>query len=141
MKTDLRIYTSFVSPLTLPMFIKNELLPIFIVRNISNSSLIGKYSRTKIHYRNLAPSTDLFRLRRDLKITNEKYQKRYVIEIADLDLEYVIREWELLAKCAGAKGIVLLGYGSDDMTCHRSTLRAILNSSGILINRAEEIIV
>ena len=33
MKTDLKIYTSFVSPLTLPMFIKSDLLPIFIIRN------------------------------------------------------------------------------------------------------------
>ena len=42
---------------------------------------------------------------------------------------------------SGAKGIVLLGYGSNDLSCHRGTLRAILNSSGVLINKAEEIIV
>ena len=134
MKTDLKIYTSFVSPLTLPMFTENGLLPIFIIRNISNSKLIGKYSRTKVHCKFLAPSTELFRLRRDNKITNEEYQKRYAIEISDIDLESLIREWELLAECAGAKGIVLL-------SCHRGTLRAILNSSGVLINKAEEIIV
>lgn len=141
MKTDLKIYTSFVSPLTLPMFTENGLLPIFIIRNISNSKLIGKYSRTKVHCKFLAPSTELFRLRRDNKITNEEYQKRYAIEISDIDLESLIREWELLVECAGAKGIVLLGYGSNDLSCHRGTLRAILNSSGVLINKAEEIIV
>ena len=70
-----------------------------------------------------------------------QYQKRYAIEISDVDLESLIREWELLAECAGAKGIVLLGYGSNDLSCHRGTLRAILNSSGVLINKAEEIIV
>ena len=76
-----------------------------------------------------------------LSLTNEEYQKRYAIEISDIDLESLIREWELLAECAGAKGIVLLGYGSNDLSCHRGTLRAILNSSGVLINKAEEIIV
>ena len=90
MKTDLKIYTSFVSPLTLPMFTENGLLPIFIIRNISNSKLIGKYSRTKVHCKFLAPSTELFRLRRDNKITNEEYQKLELKVLYYLDMEVMI---------------------------------------------------
>lgn len=140
MKSELRIYTSFVSPLTLPQFTASDYLPIFIIRNIGNSVLIGKYSGTKIHCRELAPSTELFRLRRDKFITNEEYQKRYAKEIFEVDLEKIIKDWELLVECSGARGIILLGYGSDDSLCHRSTLRDILNSSGIFINRVEPFI-
>jgi len=140
MKSNLKIYTSFVSPLTLPEYIQKELLPIFIIRNISNSKLIGGYSGTQVHYKILAPSTELFRLKRDTKITIPEFHKRYAIEISDVNLEKIIREWEMLVGCAGAKGIILLGYGSDDASCHRSTLRAILNNSGLLTNRIEEIL-
>ena len=141
MKTDLKIYTSFVSPLTLPMFIKSDLLPIFIIRNISNSTLIGPYSGTKIHCKVLAPSTELFKKKREAEITIEEFKKLYALEIAEVDLEQILHEWELLVECSGAKGIVILVFGSKDEICHRSVLRSILNSSGLLNNRVAEVLI
>lgn len=140
MKSDLKIYTSFVSPLTLPEFISKELLPIFIIRNISNSSLIGKYSDTPIHVKELSPSNELFREKRDRRITQEEFEKRYAIEISEVNLEKQLQKLEQLAQCSGAKGIVLLGYGSNYENCHRRVLSDILNNSGLLNNRVREII-
>ncbi len=51
---QLQVKTSFVSPVTLKIFTENGYLPIFIIRNISNSELIGKYNGTAVHFRNLA---------------------------------------------------------------------------------------
>lgn len=141
MKSSLKIYTSFVSPVTLDTYIKSGYLPIFIIRNIGNSELIGKYSGTAIHFKILSPSTELYRQKRDKKITNEEFQKRYALEISAVNLEEQIRSWEILAKCAGAKGIVLLGYGSNDSICHRSTLRSLLNNSGLLEGKVCEVLV
>jgi uncharacterized protein YeaO (DUF488 family) len=122
------------------MFIKSDLLPIFIIRNISNSTLIGPYSGTKIHCKILAPSTELFKRKRNTEITIDEFKKLYALEIAEVNLEQILHEWELLAECSGAKGIVILGFGSMDEICHRSVLRSILNSSGLLNNRIEEIL-
>ena len=141
MKTELKIYTSFVSPLTLKMFTSKGLLPIFIIRNIGNSELIGKYSDTAVHFRDLAPSNETFREWRDKKITDEEYLKKYACEIGNIDLEQFLRDLEGLVEVSGAKGIVLLGYGQQSKRCHRSVLREILNNSGLLVNRVCEILV
>lgn len=141
MKSSLKIYTSFVSPLTMDVYVKSGYLPIFIIRNIGNSELIGKYSGTAVHFKILSPSTELYRLKRDNQITNEEFQKRYALEISAVNLEEQIKNWEMLAKCSGAKGIVLLGYGSNDKICHRSTLRSLLNNSGLLEGKVSEILV
>lgn len=141
MKTDLKIYTSFVSPLTLKDYIEKEFLPIFIIRNIKNSTLIGGYSDTPIHMKDLAPSNELFRAKRDNLITKEEFEKKYAIEISQVNLEKVIRTFEQLVECCGAKAIVLLGYGSSYENCHRHVLADILNNSGLLTNRINEIII
>ena len=74
---QLQVKTSFVSPVTLKIFTENGYLPIFIIRNISNSELIGKYNGTAVHFRNLAPSTELFRAKRDGLIDFTEFSKRY----------------------------------------------------------------
>lgn len=140
MKSNLMVYTSFVSPVTLRTFIEKELLPIPIIRHISNSKVIGKYSDTPIHFRDLAPSGDLFRRVRDKVITRDEFNREYVMEICSLDLEDIIWRLEKLTEISGAKGVVLLGYGTKPELCHRSVLRQILWRSGILLNRPEEII-
>jgi uncharacterized protein YeaO (DUF488 family) len=89
----------------------------------------------------LSPSTELFRQKRDNQITNDEFQKKYALEISEVNLDRLIKDWELLAKCSGANGIVLLGFGSNDGICHRSTLRSLLNNSGLLENRVVEILV
>ena len=141
MKSNLKIYTSFVSPITMQEYVKKNLLPIFIIRNIFNSTLIGKYSDTPIHFKDLAPSNVLFRKKRDGLITKEEYSKGYALEMTDVNLEDIINKLETLALCSGASGIVLLGYGSNDNDCHRSVLREILNSSKLLNYRVQEIYV
>lgn len=140
MKSSLKIYTSFVSPATLKEFMAKGLLPIFIIRNIKTSELIGDWSDTPVHYKDLSPTSELFRLKRDKKITVEEFQKRYAIEISHVNLESVLRNWELLCECSGARGIVLLGYGSDDKVCHRSTLRTIINNSALLEEPIKEVL-
>lgn len=140
MKSGLEIKTSFVSPITLQVFIEHGYLPIFIIRNIGNSTLIGKYSGTAVHFKNLAPSTELFRAKRDSLIPQEEFTKRYIIEMSEVNFPEIIRKLEYLKEISGSRGIVLLGYGSDDKICHRSALAGILNESGLLEKRVTEII-
>lgn len=140
-KIDLKVYTSFVSPLTLDEFVKKGLLPIFILRCISNSDLIGKYSNTPVHLKELSPSTSLFRSKRDNYITLEEYKKQYAIEMSNVDLTETLKKLSMIANIADAKGVVLLGYGSSNELCHRSTLAEILNKSGLLVDRVKEIII
>lgn len=140
MKSKLEIKTSFVSPITLKIFSEQGYLPIFIIRNIKPSELIGKYSDTSIHFKNLAPSNELFRAKRDSIIDFEEFSKRYIIEVSEINLQKMIERLEYLAELSGAKGVVLLGYGSDNRICHRSILASLLNESGLLENRVTEII-
>lgn len=141
MKSELKIYTSFVSPLSLPEFIEKGLLPIFIIRSIEKSNLIGAYAGSPVHRKDLAPSVMLFRKKRDGFITLEEFKKLYAIEITkEVSLERVIKDLEMLVDISNASGVVLLGYGSNKENCHRSVLSSILNESGLLTNRVKEIL-
>ncbi len=137
---QLQIKTSFVSPVTLKVFTENGYLPIFIIRNISNSELIGKYSGTAVHFKDLAPSTELFRAKRDGVIDLTEFSKRYIIEMSSVNFVDVINKLNYLAELSKARGIILMGYGSDDRVCHRSILSNLINSMEILNSRITEII-
>lgn len=140
MKSKVKIQTSFVSPVTLDYFKKNNILPVFIIRNIKNSELIGKWSNTAVHFRDFAPSNELFRSRRDGQIDIDSYKKQYALEITErTNLQTFINTLESLVELSGAKSVVLLSYGSDYNSCHRSVLGMILNSSGLLENEVSEI--
>lgn len=141
MKSNLEIKTSFVSPITLKVFSEHGYLPIFIIRNIKNSELIAKFSDTSIHFKNLAPSNELFRAKRDEVINFDEFAKRYIIEMSTINFQRVIERLEYLAKLSGARGVVLLGFGSDNKICHRSILAGLLNDSGLLENRITELII
>lgn len=133
MKSNLKIYTSYVSPKNLIDIIKNNLLPIFIIRNIKNSKIIGKYSDTAIHFKNLAPSNELYQNRRDRKITREEYEKKYIIELSEQsNFQNIIKKLEQLVKLCHADGVVILDYGSDNKESHRNILSDILNKLDIL---------
>ncbi len=133
MKSNLKIYTSFVSPKNLTDIINDNLLPIFIIRNIKNSELIGKYSDTAVHFKNLAPSDKLYQNRRDRKITREEYEKRYIIELSEQpNFQNIIKKLEQLAELCNADGVVILDYGSDNKESHRGILSNILNNLDIL---------
>jgi len=142
MKSELKINTSFVSPATLERFRSNNILPIFIVRNIENSELIGQYSGSPVHLRELSPSNELFRKKRDKALSIDEFKKLYAIEITErVDLKRIIDKLESLVELSGARSIVLLGYGSDYDSCHRSVLAKILNGSGLLEKPVKELVV
>lgn len=142
MKSELKINTSFVSPATLERFRGNNILPIFIVRNIENSELIGQYSGSPVHLKELSPSNELFRKKRDKALSIDEFKKLYAIEITErVDLKRVIDKLESLVELSGARSVVLLGYGSDYDSCHRSVLAKILNGSGLLEKPVKELVV
>lgn len=141
MKSKLKIYTSYVSPLTLEAVVKKNILPIFIIRSIHNSQLIGKYSDTAIHFKNLAPSDTLFRNRRDGIISDIEFKKGYIIEMSRVNFQETIRKLDYLASLSGASGVVLMGYGSSYESCHRKILSELLNGSGLLENNIKELII
>lgn len=142
MKSELKINTSFVSPATFERFRSNNILPIFIVRNIENSELIGQYSGSPVHLKELSPSNELFRKKRDKALSIDEFKKLYAIEITErVDLKRVIDKLESLVELSGARSVVLLGYGSDYDSCHRSVLAKILNGSGLLEKPVKELVV
>ena len=141
MKSKLNLYTSFVSPMTLDATVKANILPVFIIRSIHNSQLIGQYSDTAIHFKQLAPSTELFRARRDGLITFLEFQKKYVIEMSEINFQDTIKRLDYLASLCNASGVVLMGYGSDYNLCHRKILLELLNSSDLLENVITELVI
>lgn len=141
MKSKLKIYTSYVSPLTLKTVMSANLLPIFIVRSIYNSQLIGQYSDSAVHFKNLAPSDKLFQSRRDGLISELEFKKYYVIEMSKINFQDIIKKLDNLATLSGASGVVLMGYGSSYEACHRKLLSELLNGSGLLENNIKELII
>ena len=141
MKSKLKIYTSYVSPMTLDEIVKRNILPIFIIRSIHNSQLIGKYSDTSIHFKELSPSSELYRARRDGYIGQLEYKKRYVIEMSEINFQDIIKRLDYLASLCGASGVALMGYGSEYNNCHRKLLSELLNESGLLENEIKELII
>lgn len=141
MKSKLNIYTSYVSPATLRAIVDNDLLPIFIVRSIYNSQLIGRWSDTAIHFKILAPSDKLYQNKRDGKISELDFKKYYVIEMSKVNFQDIIKKLDNLANLSGAKGVVLMGYGSAYNSCHRKLLSELLNGSGLLENTIKELII
>lgn len=138
MKSNLEIKTSFVSPVTMKIFVENEYLPIFILRSIVNSGVIGKFSNTAIHFRELSPSSELFHQKRDHIIDFSEFKRKYILEVSSVNLENIITRLENLVELSGAKGVVLLGYGSDYKNCHRTILSELLNKSNLLSKEVSE---
>ena len=138
MKSKLKIVTSFVSPKTIELFVGANILPIFIVRSIHNSKLIGMYSDTSIHFKELSPSSALYQARRDGIIGMLDFEKRYVIEMSEVNFQDTIKRLDYLSSLCGASGVVLMGYGEDPMFCHRRALADLLNYSDLLENKIKE---
>ena len=132
MKSNLKILTSYVSRENLDRFVKSEILPIFIIRNISGSRLISQYSGTILQFKQLSPQTELFQRYRSGEIDFERYQKEYVIGLAGLNYSNLIKRLEYLQELSGANSVVLLGYEKDPDMCHRTLLSDILNRTGLL---------
>ena len=140
MKSQLIIYTSYVSKENLEMIVKElNMLPIFILRNIRNSELIGKYSGSALHFRTISPTSPLYQAYRDGLISFSEYSKRYLIELSDIKLYEVIRRLESLCNISEASGIVLMGYGENPNISHRKILSDLINSSELLEKQITEL--
>lgn len=138
MKSNLKILTSYVSRENLDKFVKSEILPIFIIRNISGSRLISQYSGTILQFKQLSPQTELFQRYKSGEIDFERYQKEYVIGLAGLNYSNLIKRLEYLQELSGANSVVLLGYEKDPDMCHRTLLSDILNRTGLLEIKVRE---
>lgn len=126
----LPISTSYITDSTFTGRIKLDLLPILCIKSIYKSEVIGKYSGTCIHFPDLAPS---YHLTRDLNtgaIERSDFEKRYLMEIKDVNIPEFVRRIEYLGNISGARGIIIYGYGKDTNRCHRTTLANILTSLG-----------
>ncbi len=140
-RANFSVHTSFISPWTWKtLVIEGNYLPILAIRNIKNSNVIGHLSDTSVHFKELSPSNELFRLKRNSEIDITEFQKRYLIELADVNIPSVIDRFIQLHEVSGARGIVIFGYGSNDEVCHRSVLSSLLNSTGLFRDRITELI-
>lgn len=135
----MKLFTSFVSPATFREFIKQNYLPIFIIRNIKTSNIVGHFEDSILHFKEFSPSNELFRLKRDGVITKEEFDKRYINEIREQNLLGLLEKIEYLAGLANTDKVVLLGYGSKVENCHRSTLVRYIQSVGLWEDFIDEI--
>ena len=140
MKSNLIVYTSYITPENLEYVVKDlNMLPIFILRSIRNSELIGKYTGSAIHFMNLSPSSLVFQAYRDGLIGLEEYKKRYLIEISNLKMYEIVGKFESLCNISEANGIVLFAYGEDPNLSHRSVLSELINNSEVLEKQITEL--
>lgn len=135
---DLVIKTSFVSPFTIQKFKKEDWLPFFCLRSIYNSTLIGSYTNTSIHLKELSPTSKLYQEFRDGQINFDIYSQKFIEEIKGVDLKELIERIEYMCNLCDAKGAVLLSYGTDPTISHRSVLKDLINDLKILKNPVEE---
>lgn len=141
MKSNLSILTSYVTVDNLDYAVKKlNLLPIFILRSIKNSELIGKYSNSAVHFRNLSPSSILFQAYRDGLVGWTEYKKRFLIELSEIKLYEVITKLESLCNISSASGVVLFAYDENPEISHRSILSEFINNSEILEKQITEMI-
>lgn len=141
-KHGLKVRTCFVSAGNLEALVKAEWLPVFIIRSIHTNPLIARWAGTPVHMYWLAPKSDLFHSYRDGRLDWDDYADIYADDILSSNrLESLIEKLEILRSTAGAKGIVLMGYGSDPERCHRGVLAKIINQADILIEPIKELVI
>ena len=126
----MKIYTSYISKENLEELIRLNYLPMFIIRNMRDSKLLGPYSDTCLHLRELSPSTELLQEFKGGMIDREEYRRRYLLEIIDrrLSISDLMTKFRTLDSIVSSSGIVLLGYSKDPKFCHREFLAEFLES-------------
>ena len=125
----MNIYTSYASEENLKELVSQGYLPFIILRNIRDSRLLGPYSDTSIHLRELSPSTELYHEFRDGKISIEEYKHQYLLEIIERRISFydLRKRLSFLSDLVNAEGVVFLGYTEDPERCHRSALSEFLS--------------
>ena len=140
MKSNIRIYTSYITAKNLQILKDNNILPIFVVRYVDNNPIIKQFANSPIHFKQLAPSDELISKARFKKINREDFTKQYCLELSNINFENVIKKLESLINQSNAIGVALLGYKADKDECHRSILSSVLNSSNLLENKVVELV-
>ena len=103
MKSQLQIYTSFVSVKNLKRCTELNLVPIFVMKKIFNSEIIGIYSGTALHFPELSPSNSLYHSYIDNDIDFNTYTESYKEELLNLDLSEVSSRLEMLTDLCEVK--------------------------------------
>lgn len=126
----MKILTSFISKENLDSLIDLNYLPIFIIRNMRDSSLLNRYSDTCLHLRELSPSTELLSKFKNNTISVEEYRNRYLVEIVlrNISFSRLITKFSTLNDLTMSSGIVLLGYNENPELCHRRFLAEFMES-------------
>ena len=140
-RANFSVHTSFISPWTWKNLVsEGNYLPILAIRNIKHSEVIGHLNDTAVHFKELAPSNELFRAKRNGEIDIVEFQKRYLIELSGVSFNKIVDKMIQLYNVSGAKGLIIFGYGSNDEVCHRSVLASLLNTTGLFRDRITELI-
>ena len=132
MKSKIEIFTSYIEESNIEKIKSMNLLPVFVIRSMGRLEYIERWAGTSLHFRELAPSKELFREYKAGNIDLGTYFKRFVIELADLDFQNIILRLENLVDSSGADGICLCGLGVDPSESHRSIVSDILWRTGYL---------
>ena len=102
-----------------------------------DSKLIGQYSDTCLHLRNLSPSTELLNQFRNNLISREEYKNQYLLELVLRRISFsdLIMKFKALDQMVSSSGIVLLGYNENPDLCHRRFLAEFMEKlTGYKIN-------
>ena len=132
MKSKIEIFTSYIEESNIEKIKSMNLLPVFVIRSMGRLEYIERWAGTPLHFRELAPSKELFREYKAGNIDLGTYFKRFVIELADVDFQNIILRLENLVDSSGADGICLCGLGVDPSESHRSIVSDILWRTGYL---------
>ena len=132
MKSKIEIFTSYIEESNIEKIKSMNLLPVFVIRSMGRLEYIERWAGTPLHFRELAPSKELFRECKAGNIDLGTYFKRFVIELADIDFQNIILRLENLVDSSGADGICLCGLGIDPSESHRSIVSDILWRTGYL---------
>lgn len=139
--SDLQIYTSFVSVKNMKRCTADlNLVPVFAMKKIFNSEIIGIYSDTALHVFEFSPSNELYHSFIDGDIDMDGLHDELFDELDySLDLERFISKLETMAKVSNASGVVIMTYGRDPRKGYRPILAEYLNNSGLLKKPVYEI--
>ena len=139
MKSKIEIFTSYIEESNIEKIKSMNLLPIFVIRSMGRLGYIERWAGTPLHFRELAPSKELFREYKGGSINQETYFKRFVIELAGVDFQNIILRLENLIDSSGADGVCLCGLGENPEESHRSIVSDILWRTGYLEFEPKEV--
>lgn len=139
--SNLQIYTSFVSVKNLKRCVTDlNLVPVFAMKKIFNSEIIGIYSDTALHFYELSPSNDLYHAFVDGDIDIDTFREDFKSELdRDLNLLDCIKRLETMVRVSEASGVVIMTFGYDPRKGYRPAIVEYLNDSGLLKKPVYEI--